>query len=50
VRGRGLLLGVELEGVELAEEVANRMRSAGVLINRTGAHGNVLKDPPAARI
>jgi 4-aminobutyrate aminotransferase-like enzyme/Ser/Thr protein kinase RdoA (MazF antagonist) len=46
VRGRGLLVGVELESSELAEGVVNRMRDAGVLINRTGPHGNVLKIRP----
>jgi 4-aminobutyrate aminotransferase-like enzyme len=46
VRGRGLLIGVELESPELAEDVVNRMREAGVLINRTGPQGNVLKIRP----
>jgi 4-aminobutyrate aminotransferase-like enzyme/Ser/Thr protein kinase RdoA (MazF antagonist) len=46
VRGRGLLIGVELESAELAEDVVNRMRDAGVLINRTGPLGNVLKIRP----
>jgi 4-aminobutyrate aminotransferase-like enzyme/Ser/Thr protein kinase RdoA (MazF antagonist) len=46
VRGRGLLVGVELESAELAEDVVNRMREAGVLINRTGREGNVLKIRP----
>jgi 4-aminobutyrate aminotransferase-like enzyme len=46
VRGRGLLLGVELESPELAERVVDEMRDAGVLINRTGPHGNVLKIRP----
>jgi 4-aminobutyrate aminotransferase-like enzyme len=46
VRGRGLLVGVELENAERAEEVVNRMRDAGVLISRTGPHGNVLKIRP----
>jgi 4-aminobutyrate aminotransferase-like enzyme len=46
VRGRGLLVGVELESSELAEDVVNRMRDAGVLINRTGRQGNVLKIRP----
>jgi 4-aminobutyrate aminotransferase-like enzyme len=46
VRGRGLLLGVELQSSELAEDVVNRMRDAGVLINRTGPQGNVLKIRP----
>jgi 4-aminobutyrate aminotransferase-like enzyme len=41
VRGRGLLVGVELESAEVAEDVVNRMRDAGVLINRTGRDGNV---------
>jgi len=46
VRGRGLLVGVELESAEIAEGVVNRMRDAGVLINRTGPRGNVLKIRP----
>jgi 4-aminobutyrate aminotransferase-like enzyme len=46
VRGRGLLVAVELETAELADEVVNRMRDAGVLINRTGRRGNVLKVRP----
>jgi acetylornithine/succinyldiaminopimelate/putrescine aminotransferase len=35
-RGRGLLVGVQLETSDLAEAVVNEMRDAGVLINRTG--------------
>jgi 4-aminobutyrate aminotransferase-like enzyme/Ser/Thr protein kinase RdoA (MazF antagonist) len=46
VRGRGLLVGVELVSPELAEDVVNRMRDAGVLINRTGPRGDVLKIRP----
>jgi 4-aminobutyrate aminotransferase-like enzyme/Ser/Thr protein kinase RdoA (MazF antagonist) len=46
VRGRGLLIGVELESPERAENVVNGMRDAGVLINRTGSRGNVLKIRP----
>jgi 4-aminobutyrate aminotransferase-like enzyme len=46
VRGRGLLVGVELESAELADDVVNRMRDAGVLVNRTGPLGNVLKIRP----
>jgi 4-aminobutyrate aminotransferase-like enzyme/Ser/Thr protein kinase RdoA (MazF antagonist) len=46
VRGRGVLVGVELESSELGEDVVNRMRDAGVLINRTGPRGNVLKIRP----
>jgi 4-aminobutyrate aminotransferase-like enzyme/aminoglycoside phosphotransferase (APT) family kinase protein len=46
VRGRGLLVGVELESAELAEEIVNRMRDNGVLISRTGPQGNVLKIRP----
>jgi 4-aminobutyrate aminotransferase-like enzyme len=46
VRGRGLLVGVQLESPDLAEDVVNRMRDAGVLINRTGPHGHVLKIRP----
>jgi 4-aminobutyrate aminotransferase-like enzyme len=46
VRGRGLLVGVELDSAERAEETVNRMRDAGVLINRTGPSENVLKIRP----
>jgi 4-aminobutyrate aminotransferase-like enzyme len=46
VRGRGLLVGVELESADRAEEVVNRMRDAGVLINRTGPREDVLKIRP----
>jgi 4-aminobutyrate aminotransferase-like enzyme len=46
VRGRGLLVGVELESSEVAERVVDGMRDTGVLINRTGPHGNVLKIRP----
>jgi 4-aminobutyrate aminotransferase-like enzyme len=46
VRGRGLLVGVELESAEGAEDVVNRMRDAGVLINRMGPNENVLKIRP----
>ena len=46
VRGRGLLVGVELRDAESAEEVVDRMREAGVLIGRTGRRGNVLKIRP----
>lgn len=54
VRGRGLLVGLELvaAGPErapdsgLAERVVDAMRANGVLIGRTGRHGNVLKIRP----
>jgi 4-aminobutyrate aminotransferase-like enzyme len=46
MRGRGLLVGVEPESPERAEDVVNRMRDAGVLINRTGPRGDVLKIRP----
>jgi 4-aminobutyrate aminotransferase-like enzyme/Ser/Thr protein kinase RdoA (MazF antagonist) len=46
VRGCGLLVGVELDSAERAEETVNRMRDAGVLINRTGPKENVLKIRP----
>jgi 4-aminobutyrate aminotransferase-like enzyme len=46
VRGRGLLIGIELESPELAEAVVNGVRDAGVLINRTGPRGDVLKVRP----
>jgi 4-aminobutyrate aminotransferase-like enzyme/Ser/Thr protein kinase RdoA (MazF antagonist) len=54
VRGLGLLLGVELvtetperaPAPALAERVVNRLRDGGILIGRTGRHGNVLKIRP----
>jgi 4-aminobutyrate aminotransferase-like enzyme/Ser/Thr protein kinase RdoA (MazF antagonist) len=46
VRGRGLLVGVQLESAEAADHVVNRMRDSGVLINRTGPRGDVLKIRP----
>jgi 4-aminobutyrate aminotransferase-like enzyme len=49
VRGRGLLVGVELESPEIAEGVVNGLREVGVLVNRTGPRGDVLKiRPPLA--
>jgi 4-aminobutyrate aminotransferase-like enzyme/Ser/Thr protein kinase RdoA (MazF antagonist) len=46
VRGRGLLVGVELETAELAEQAVNRLREDGILLGRTGPHGNVVKIRP----
>jgi 4-aminobutyrate aminotransferase-like enzyme/Ser/Thr protein kinase RdoA (MazF antagonist) len=46
VRGRGLLIGVELEDAQLAEQVVDGLREAGVLIGRTGREENVLKIRP----
>jgi 4-aminobutyrate aminotransferase-like enzyme/Ser/Thr protein kinase RdoA (MazF antagonist) len=46
VRGRGLLVGVELESPDLAERVVNQLRDEGILIGRTGPHENVLKIRP----
>jgi 4-aminobutyrate aminotransferase-like enzyme len=52
VRGRGLLIGVELATLEgtpdpkLAERVVNDLRDEGILIGRTGRHENVLKIRP----
>jgi 4-aminobutyrate aminotransferase-like enzyme/Ser/Thr protein kinase RdoA (MazF antagonist) len=52
VRGRGLLVGVELITVAgepdpaLAGRVVNALRDGGILIGRTGLHGNVLKIRP----
>jgi 4-aminobutyrate aminotransferase-like enzyme/Ser/Thr protein kinase RdoA (MazF antagonist) len=46
VRGRGLLVGVELESPELAGRVVNQLRDEGIVIGRTGARGNVLKIRP----
>jgi 4-aminobutyrate aminotransferase-like enzyme len=46
VRGSGLLAGIELESAAEAETTMNRARERGVLIGRTGRHGNVLKIRP----
>jgi 4-aminobutyrate aminotransferase-like enzyme len=46
VRGRGLLLGVELADAGLAERVVDDLRDNGVLIGRTGRGENVLKIRP----
>jgi 4-aminobutyrate aminotransferase-like enzyme/Ser/Thr protein kinase RdoA (MazF antagonist) len=46
VRGRGLLVGVELAGIALAELVATDLRADGILIGRTGPRENVLKIRP----
>ena len=46
VRGRGLLVGVELPDAAAAERVVNRLRDDGILIGRTGREGNVLKIRP----
>jgi Aminotransferase class-III len=43
VRGRGLLVGVEVESAEVAELVVNRLREEGILIGRTGRNENVPK-------
>jgi 4-aminobutyrate aminotransferase-like enzyme/aminoglycoside phosphotransferase (APT) family kinase protein len=46
VRGMGLLVGVELDGPDRAEAVADAMRDRGVLIGLTGSRGDVLKVRP----
>jgi 4-aminobutyrate aminotransferase-like enzyme len=46
VRGRGLLIGVELGSSEEAERMVNQLRDEGILIGRTGCDGNVLKIRP----
>ncbi len=46
VRGRGLLVGVQLENPDTAARAVDRMREAGVLIGRTGPRGDVLKIRP----
>ena len=46
VRGRGLLVGVELADAELAAGVVDGLRDDGILIGRTGRDGNVLKIRP----
>jgi 4-aminobutyrate aminotransferase-like enzyme len=46
VRGRGLLVGVELADTEAARRVVDSLRDRGVLIGRTGPRENVLKIRP----
>ena len=46
VRGGGLLIGVELQSPQLAEQVVDGLREDGVLIGRTGREENVLKIRP----
>jgi 4-aminobutyrate aminotransferase-like enzyme/Ser/Thr protein kinase RdoA (MazF antagonist) len=46
MRGRGLLVGVELADAGLAERVVDDLRDHGVLIGRTGRGENVLKIRP----
>jgi 4-aminobutyrate aminotransferase-like enzyme/Ser/Thr protein kinase RdoA (MazF antagonist) len=46
VRGRGLLAGVQLSSAELAGRVADELREQGILVGRTGKHGDVLKIRP----
>jgi 4-aminobutyrate aminotransferase-like enzyme/Ser/Thr protein kinase RdoA (MazF antagonist) len=46
VRGRGLLVGVEVAGIALAKHVASDLRADGILIGRTGCRENVLKIRP----
>jgi 4-aminobutyrate aminotransferase-like enzyme/Ser/Thr protein kinase RdoA (MazF antagonist) len=46
VRGRGLLVGVQLDGADAAARTVDRLRAQGVLIGRTGPRGDVLKIRP----
>jgi 4-aminobutyrate aminotransferase-like enzyme/Ser/Thr protein kinase RdoA (MazF antagonist) len=46
VRGRGLLVGVQMTGPEVAARTVDRLRDSGILIGRTGPHGDVLKIRP----
>jgi 4-aminobutyrate aminotransferase-like enzyme len=46
VRGRGLLIGVELPDATTAAAVVDGLRDRGVLIGRTGRGDNVLKIRP----
>jgi 4-aminobutyrate aminotransferase-like enzyme len=46
VRSLGLLVGIELESAERAEEVVDGLRRRGILIGRTGRDDNVLKIRP----
>jgi 4-aminobutyrate aminotransferase-like enzyme len=46
VRGRGLLVGVQLTSPELAARVVDSLREGGILIGRTGPRDDVLKIRP----
>jgi 4-aminobutyrate aminotransferase-like enzyme len=46
VRGRGLLVGVQLTSPELAARVVDGLREVGILIGRTGPRDDVLKLRP----
>jgi 4-aminobutyrate aminotransferase-like enzyme/Ser/Thr protein kinase RdoA (MazF antagonist) len=46
VRGRGLLVGVQLDEADTAARTVDRLRTQGVLIGRTGPRGDVLKIRP----
>jgi 4-aminobutyrate aminotransferase-like enzyme/Ser/Thr protein kinase RdoA (MazF antagonist) len=46
VRGRGLLVGVQLSGSDLAARTVDRLREGGILIGRAGPRGDVLKIRP----
>jgi 4-aminobutyrate aminotransferase-like enzyme len=46
VRGRGLLAGIQLSSSELATRVTEELREHGILVGRTGKHGDVLKIRP----
>ncbi len=48
VRGRGLLIGLELEGVEAAATVAERALGAGLLLITAGERAEVLELTPPA--
>jgi 4-aminobutyrate aminotransferase-like enzyme/Ser/Thr protein kinase RdoA (MazF antagonist) len=46
VRGQGLLVGVQMRGAQPAARMVDRLRDAGILVGRTGPHGDVLKIRP----
>jgi 4-aminobutyrate aminotransferase-like enzyme/Ser/Thr protein kinase RdoA (MazF antagonist) len=46
VRGRGLLVGVQLSGSDVAARTVDRLREGGILIGRTGPRADVLKIRP----
>jgi 4-aminobutyrate aminotransferase-like enzyme len=46
VRGRGLLVGVQLSSTDEAARTVDRLRLGGILIGRTGPRGDVLKIRP----
>jgi 4-aminobutyrate aminotransferase-like enzyme/Ser/Thr protein kinase RdoA (MazF antagonist) len=46
VRGAGLLAGIQLSSEQLATRTVDELREHGILVGRTGRHGDVLKVRP----